>query len=201
MKLRNASWIVKNGSGWNKHKTADTLTALLADEDAETLPQVPAGYAVIVAPISDKPLGLRCALVRELERKMEPFLSFHEAGGDYLSREEENKIIAGLGGRELDNSTMEAMEADLTALAYTPTPVRPSGWPDGNKWFFGQDGTWASIEMLDDGPEGEADGWVRDVAGVDAEVVKACRCDQQDDDASGFFIRVMSEAIAKIIRP
>ena len=66
----NAGWIIVNGSGWNSHKTAGTLEAMLADAP-ETLPTVPPGYAVLVAPISDRPFGLRCALVKALARKVE----------------------------------------------------------------------------------------------------------------------------------
>ena len=66
----NAGWIITNGSGWNHHKTANALDAILADAP-ETLPTVPVGYAVLVAPISDKPFGLRCALVKAQARKVE----------------------------------------------------------------------------------------------------------------------------------
>ena len=37
----------------------------------DTLPTVPVGYAVLVAPISDKPFGLRCALVKAQDRKVD----------------------------------------------------------------------------------------------------------------------------------
>ena len=42
----------------------------LTIEDARSLPTVPVGYAVIVAPISDRPFGLRCALVKAQDRKV-----------------------------------------------------------------------------------------------------------------------------------
>jgi len=73
MKITNKSnvgWVVVNGSGWNHHKTADALNELVANEP-DSLPVVPFGYAVFVAPISDKPFGLRCALVKAQARKVD----------------------------------------------------------------------------------------------------------------------------------
>lgn len=70
MKLTNQSnigWVVQNGGGWNHHTTADVLKTMLA-ENADALPALPLGYGVLVAPISDKPFGLRCALVKVLPR-------------------------------------------------------------------------------------------------------------------------------------
>jgi hypothetical protein len=63
-------WVVRNGSGWNNHQTAKSLEGILA-ESPETLPDVPVGYAVLVAPISDRPFGLRCALVKVQSRKID----------------------------------------------------------------------------------------------------------------------------------
>jgi hypothetical protein len=73
MKITNQTkigWVVRNGSGWNNHQTAKSLDAIL-DESPETLPDVPVGYAVLVAPISDRPFGLRCALVKIQARKID----------------------------------------------------------------------------------------------------------------------------------
>jgi hypothetical protein len=66
----NIGWVVQNGSGWNYHKTAVALNAMLI-EFPDDLPPVPKGYAVLVAPISDKPLGLRCALVKGLDNNQD----------------------------------------------------------------------------------------------------------------------------------
>ena len=63
---QNLGWQIRNGSGWNHHETAATLETML---HADKLPAVPIGYGVLVAPISDKPLGLRIALVKVLPRK------------------------------------------------------------------------------------------------------------------------------------
>ncbi len=118
-------WIVHNGSGWNHHRTADTLEQLLA-ADPEALPAVPVGHAVLVAPLSDKPLGLRCALVKILPRITD------DAG-------------------------------------------------------------------YDDGCDGEADAWAVENFRIDGVRLASCRCDQQSDDDSGYFIKKMREAIAKIL--
>ena len=126
----NAGWIVINGSGWNHHKTADALEAILA-EAPETLPPVPVGYAVIVAPISDKPFGLRCALVKSQSRKVE--------------------IIDGV--------------------------------------------------EYDDGPAngaGEQDGWAYNTLGCEVERIHSVKAEQQSEDDSEYFIRVMAEQLAKI---
>ena len=64
---QNIGWKVINGSGWNHHKTADALNELIATTPDE-IPTVPPGYGVLVAPISDKPFGMRCALVKLLPR-------------------------------------------------------------------------------------------------------------------------------------
>ena len=65
--MKKHGWIIQNGSGWNHHRTVDTLNTILVD-GPERLPAVPDGYGVLVAPISDKPLGLRCAFVKLLPR-------------------------------------------------------------------------------------------------------------------------------------
>lgn len=65
MKKLETGWQIRNGSGWNRHETARSLQT----NSAIHAMVIPSGYAVLVAPISDKPLGLRCALVRELPRK------------------------------------------------------------------------------------------------------------------------------------
>lgn len=129
----NSGWIVINGSGWNHHKTADALNAILADSP-ETLPTVPLGYAVVIAPISDKPFGLRCALVKAQERKID--------------------II------------------------------------DGQEY--------------DDGPAdgvGEEDSWAADVLDLrssSVERIHSVKAEQQSDDDSAYFIRIMAEQIAKL---
>jgi len=133
MKLTNKSnigWVVNNGSGWNHHQTADTLNNLLA-ESPETLPAVPVGYGVLVAPISDKPFGLRCALVKVMSRKME--------------------LIDGV--------------------------------------------------EYDDGPAddaGEQDQWSYNQFGMEVERIYSCKEEQQSSDASEYFIRQISEQIAKL---
>ena len=63
----NLGWQIINGSGWNRHATASALETTLR-ESPDDLPTVPNGYAVLVAPISDKPFGLRCELVKVLPR-------------------------------------------------------------------------------------------------------------------------------------
>lgn len=119
----NHGWIVVNGSGWNRHATADSL------EQREDLPEVPAGYAVIVAPVSrEKPFGIRCALVRVLPR--------HE------------ELVDG-------------------------------------QWY-------------DDGADGEPWPWARDASELDAEKLHSVAEDQQDSDASEFFIERMRKAIREI---
>jgi hypothetical protein len=70
MNQSNIGWVVENGSGWNHHKTADVLKEILIS-DPDALPAVPLGYGVLVAPISDKPFGLRCMLVKVQPRKTE----------------------------------------------------------------------------------------------------------------------------------
>lgn len=126
----NAGWLIMNGSGWNHHKTADALETMLA-ESPDTLPAVPLGYAVLVAPISDKPFGLRCALVKAQDRKVE--------------------II---DGREYD-----------------------------------------------DGPAddaGEQDQWAYNEFGCEVERIHSVKAEQQSDDDSAYFIRIMAEQIAKL---
>ena len=134
MKLTNDSkigWVVQNGSGWNRHKTADALETMLA-ENPDSLPALPFGYGALVAPISDKPFGLRCALVKVLPRITE--------------------IVDG--------------------------------------------------EECDDGPDesaGDVDGWAKDCFGFDAvERIYSCKAEQQSDDDSAYFIKRMSEEIAKL---
>ncbi|MDE2019386.1 MAG: hypothetical protein KGJ13_03495 [Patescibacteria group bacterium] len=129
----NAGWIVINGSGWNHHKTADVLNGILADS-ADTLPIVPIGYAVLVAPISDKPFGLRCALVKAQARKVEVI-----DGVDY-----------------------------------------------------------------DDGPAegaGEMDQWAFNVFGCEVERIHSVKEEQQSEDASQYFIKVISEQLLKLAIP
>jgi len=129
----NAGWIILNGSGWNNHKTAEALKTMLA-EAPDSLPQVPFGYAVIVAPISDKPFGLRCALVKAQARKVE--------------------II------------------------------------DGAEY--------------DDGPAddaGDEDEWAANAIGLrssSVERIHSVKAEQQSNDDSQYFIRVMSEQLAKL---
>lgn len=126
----NAGWIITNGSGWNHHKTADALEAILADAP-ETLPTVPVGYAVLVAPVSDKPFGLRCALVKAQARKVE--------------------II------------------------------------DGQEY--------------DDGPAddaGEQDQWAWNTFGCEVERIHSCKEEQQSSDSSAYFIRQITDALAKL---
>jgi hypothetical protein len=126
----NAGWIILNGSGWNHHKTADSLEAMLA-EAPDSLPTVPVGYAVIVAPISDKPFGLRCALVKAQSRRVE--------------------II------------------------------------DGAEY--------------DDGPAddaGEQDQWAWNTFGFEVERIHSVKSEQQSNDGSAYFIRVMTEQISKL---
>jgi hypothetical protein len=122
----NAGWIVQNGSGWNHHKTADALNNMLA-EFPDDLPVVPLGYAVLVAPISDKPLGLRCALVKGLPRIIDA---------------------------------------------------------DG----------------YDDGCEGDYDSWAYENFGCEVERIGSCRCDQQNDNDSQYFMKIMAEQISKLNR-
>lgn len=133
MKLTNKSiigWVVNNGSGWNHHKTADALNDMLA-ESPESLPPVPAGYGVLVAPISDKPFGLRCALVKVMPRKME--------------------LIDGV--------------------------------------------------EYDDGPAddaGEKYQWAWNTFGMEVVRLYSCKEEQQSSDSSAYFIRQITEAIAKL---
>lgn len=136
MKITNQSnvgWVVVNGSGWNHHKTADALNEILASEP-DRLPVVPVGYAVIVAPISDKPFGLRCALVKAQDRNVE--------------------II---DGAEYDD-----------------------GPADG----VGEEDDWASS--------------VLDLRSSSVERIHSVKAEQQSDDDSEYFIRVMAEQIAKL---
>jgi len=120
--LTNIGWVVHNGSGWNHHITADILNEMLASSPDE-LPVVPPGYGVLVAPISDKPFGLRCALVKIIPR------------------------------------------------------------------FTDEEG-------VDDGCDGHVNGWVSDRFGLDAEIIKSARTEQQSDDESQFVISIMRKAIA-----
>ena len=54
-------WRIQNGAGLNEHVTVKALRPYF-----EELPAVPPGYTVLIAPVDRKrPLGLRCALVRE----------------------------------------------------------------------------------------------------------------------------------------
>ena len=186
----NAGWIIYNGSGWNHHKTADALNAILADS-LESLPVVPVGYAVLVAPISDKPLGLRCALVKVLARKMEPFINFHNPAGDYDFATKKSLP-------EIEDETVDGCSRWLAAAGYLPTHARPEGWPVGDLWYRHQDGRWASVQMLDDGPDGDADDWARDCFDFDVEKIYSVKCEQQSEDDSQYLIRVMAEQIAKL---
>ena len=63
----NIGWQIHNGSGWNNHETARKLSSM----NDGSLPTVPLGYGVLVAPLSDKPFGLRCALVKVQARKID----------------------------------------------------------------------------------------------------------------------------------
>jgi hypothetical protein len=129
----NMGWVVINGSGWNHHKTADVLNEILA-ESPDTLPVVPVGYAVVVAPISDKPFGLRCALVKAQARKVD--------------------II---DGQEYD---------------------------DGPAEDAGDEDAWASEAL--------------DLRSSSVERIHSVKTEQQSDDDSASFIRVMREQIAKL---
>ena len=190
---QNIGWQITNGSGWNHHKTADAL------KEIENLPEVPLGYGVLVAPISDKPFGLRCALVRALPRRFSPFISIHTPGGNFVSHPDSVKYDH---IRLAEITDVQSARDLLSANGYVPTAERPSGWGvgAGREWFRAQDGTWASIELLDDGCEGDPNGWVRDVFDIDAEIVKSVKCEQQSDDDSGYFMRTMAEAI-KALEP
>ena len=119
--------MITNGSGWNNHRTASALNNMLADS-AEHLPTVPNGYAVLVAPISDKPFGLRCALVKVLPRFTE--------------------VIDGV--------------------------------------------------EYDDGADGEEYGWAVDSFHLGCEKIYSIMTEQQDEDSSAYFIKVMAEQIAKL---
>lgn len=177
------SWNIQNGSGWNHHKTVDSLRSL----GAEALPEAPEGYAVLVAPISDKPFGLRCALVKICGRKLEPSISIHSPGGNYAPTPA--YII------DAEYHTADEAGVILAANGYQPTNDRPLGWPSGEAWYRHADGTWASVEMLDDGPDSEEDGWARDRFDLSVQVIYSCKCDQQSDDDSQFFIKQMTEKI------
>ena len=124
---KNIGWRISNGSGWNHHKTADVLNNILATTSNE-LPDVPSGYCVLVAQISDKPLGLRCALVKLLPRIIDE-------------------------------------------------------------------------EGLDDGCDGEADSWVYNNFHLDAEIIGSCKCEEQSDDRSRYFINKMRVVIAALPQP
>lgn len=184
-------WTVNNGSGWNHHITADRLSEMLA-QSPEDLTESPVGYEVCVAPVSDKPLGLRCALVRVLPRKMAATIDYHVAAGNYVDAPNYRALSAG----ESDGiESIESARADLIRRGYVPSDERPAGWPTGREWFRAANGEWASIEMLDDGCDGEASDWVRDQFGFDGEIIKSVREDEQTSDASAYFIRKMTEAI------
>ena len=187
-------WLVHNGSGWNHHKTADILNEILASAPDE-LPAVPNGYAVLVAPVSDKPFGLRCALVEVLSRRTVPLIGLHEAGGNYLSGE---RVRAVHNCEPEEMETVAQATAYLTTKGYTATSDRPPGWPEGFNFLQHTDGTWASIEMCDDGCDGDADGWARDRFSMDVEIIKSVKAEQQTDDDSDFFIRTMTEAIISL---
>jgi hypothetical protein len=196
MKTQNIGWQVSNGSGWNHHKTADALNSILAAAP-DTLPALPLGYGVLVAPISDKPFGLRCALVRELPRKLSPIISIHHAGGNYVQHPEVVKYDA-LRMADVEGDGVKSL---LAEHGYQPTSDRPAGWPARDEWYRHADGTWASVEMCDDGPDGDADGWARDRFDLDVEIIKSVKADQQSDDDSTYFINAMAEAIAAITAP
>lgn len=182
------AWNIRNGSGWNHHKTVDALRAL----DKAERPSVPKGYAVLVAPISDKPLGLRCALVKECGRKFAAFINIHVATGNYTE--------CPAAVRAAVYSTADEASAVLSNNGYLPTDGRPPGWPAvGLAWYRHADGTWASVEMLDDGPDSDnADGWVRDRFNMDGEIVYSVKCTQQSDDDSQYFIKSIASKLAAI---
>ena len=121
-------WLVNNGSGWNNHSTARVLQDMVVTQ--EELPQPPPGYAVLVAPVSDKPLGLRCALVRVLPQNEEV-----------------------VGGSWCNDGCAEEDKASA----------------------------WASREFK-----------------LDAEIVSKCGEESADSDASAFFIKRMTQAIAQV---
>lgn len=185
----NHGWKVSNGSGWNNHRTAAVLS------DRRTFPRVPHGYAVVCGPISDKPLGLRCALVRELPRCEMPSINYHTLGGSYLNAGAE---LSALIGGEPDDMTPDDARDYLAGVGFSATSERPAGWPEGREWFTAPGGGWASLGMLDDGPVGEADGWARDQFAIDCEIVKSVRECQQANDSSGFFLESMRAAIASL---
>jgi hypothetical protein len=187
--MSNHGWIIRNGSGWNHHRTIDTL------QKRRTWPRVPKGYAVVCGPISDKPLGIRCALVRELPRKMEPGIDYHQPAGNYLNSGPE---LTALNAAEPDDLTPASAKAHLESAGFAPCAERPAGWPEGRDWYRHADGTWASVEMLDDGPDGEPDYWVRERADIDGEIVASVREDQQTHDASDFFLNTMRTEITAL---
>ena len=172
MKTSNLGWQIRNGSGWNHHKTADVLKQ-------KELPEIPTGYGVLVAPISDKPYGLRCALVKVLLRKESPVISLRGADGQPFS----SKGMLDLD-RHMSLTTHAEAVAYLTELGFTD--------------MRGPDGVTAEIEMCDDGCDGEADSWAYDAFGLESERIYSCKVEQQNEDSSDFFISKMRDAIKQL---
>jgi hypothetical protein len=168
-------WVVKNDSGWNHHRTADALSKILATAP-DSLPVVPLGYGVLVGPISDKPFGLRCALVKVLPRKTSPVIGLRGASGEMVSTR---------GFWEPgDYDTLADAEALLSKLGFVN--------------HRRADGFVAEIEMFDDGCDGEHDGWAYDQFGIEVERIYACKEEQQSDDSSDYFIRKITNKLAEL---
>jgi hypothetical protein len=195
--MKNIGWIIKNGSGRNDHKTARVLIDMLAS-DPSKLPQVPDGYGVLVAPISDKPLGLRCALVRLCERKIEPFVDFYNASGSHIFPAARNWIME----RIKRWPTGEEQLICLVAMGYVKTHLQRRNWcSSAREWYLHADGTWASVDMLDAGPVGEPSEWVKDRFGFDGEIIYICYCIHEYDNESKYFTCAMSAVIGLSNRP
>ena len=127
---------------------------------------------------------------------MDPFINFHVSEGNYVLADARTQAMIAV--READDSTAEECRATLLNNGYFPTDNRPKGWPDGFDWFRHYDGTWASIEMLDNGPDGDISCWAYDQFGVDVEIVHSVKCEQQSDDDREWFIKKMREAIVAL---
>jgi len=178
MKITNESnvgWVILNGGGWNNHATAKALNEIAADAP-DQLPAVPPGYAVLVAPISDKPMGLRCALVKALPRLTSPVVSFKNSDGQPISS---RGII--------DQSAYDDLASAEALLA-------AAGFVNHRRG----DGVMAEVEMCDDGCDGDAYGWAAEVFGCEVEKIYSVYEEQQSEDSSSYFIREMAAQIEKI---
>ena len=159
----NIGWVIINGSGWNHHKTADALEAMLA-EAPDSLPIVPTGYAILVAPISDKPFGLRCALVKALPRRIMPSINIYSAEGGHVQFP---------ASKQYDHIRLAYIED----MASAESLLAANGYAKSGGKFINADGTSADIEMIDDGCEGEADGWASDIFGCDVEKIYSVKAE------------------------